>query len=354
MQTRRAFLRTIGASTCGLASIGSPLDAFGQSRRRVSIAGRPAVVVDIHAHCVIPEVSGLIPRSGLGDIGFPDWQTLGPDRIAEMDRRGIDYQALSINRYWWYAADRRTARDVVRFHDEQLAAWCGEHPDRFVALSSVALQFPDLAAEQLEHAVTVLGARGASIGGHVLGEAPSDPKYDPFWAKVQELGVPVFMHPNNAQNIVIEGSLGNRGELTNIVGNPLETTVFLTRMIFDGCLDRFPGIRVVGAHGGGYLPSYLGRTEVACEVRNNPNCLNRKRPRQYLTDQILVDSMVFSDEGLRHLVAEIGAGQVVYGTDIPFNWPDTLDLIIDSPSLTNAEKEAIVGANLIRLLRIDA
>lgn len=353
MQSRRAFLGNLGATATGLAIIGSPWNAMAQSRREISIAGRRATVVDIHAHCVVPDVADLVEGTELEGIAFPDWQTLGPERVAEMDRRGIDYQALSINRYWWYAADRRTARDIVRLHDERLAEWCNQHPGRFVALSSVALQFPDLAAEQLEYAVTELGTRGASIGGHVLGEAPSDPKYDPFWAKVEELGVPVFMHPNNAQNIVIDGSLGNRGELTNIVGNPLETTVFLTRMIFDGTLDRFSGIKVVGAHGGGYLPSYLGRTEVACEVRNNPNCLNKKHPRQYLRDQILVDSMVFSDEGLRHLVAEVGASQVVYGTDIPFNWPDTLDLIVDSPSLTNADKEAIVGGNLVELLRID-
>jgi aminocarboxymuconate-semialdehyde decarboxylase len=333
--------------------MGHPLQALAQTRREISIAGRRTPVVDIHAHCVIPEAAGLLAGTSLAGIGFPEWQTLGPERIAEMDRRGIDYQALSINRYWWYAADRRTASDLVRLHDERLAEWCSDHPDRFVALSSVALQYPALAAEQLEHAVTELGARGASIGGHVLGEAPSEAKYDPFWAKAEELGVPIFMHPNNAGNIIIEGSLGNRGELTNIVGNPLETTVFLTRLILDGTLDRFPDLKVVGAHGGGYLPSYLGRTEVACEVRNNPNCANKKRPREYLRDQILVDSMVFSDEGLRHLVAEVGASQVVYGTDIPFNWPDTLDLIIDSPSLTNADKEAIVGGNLAKLLRIN-
>ncbi|MCZ6586217.1 MAG: amidohydrolase family protein, partial [Gammaproteobacteria bacterium] len=117
-------------------------------------------------------------------------------------------------------------------------------------------------------------------------------------------------------------------------------------------LDRFPGLKICAAHGGGYLPSYLGRTEVAC-ARNNANCRNEKRPSDYLKDQIMVDSMVFSEEGLRHLVAEVGASQVVYGSDMPYTWPDTIDLIVDSPSLSDAQKEAILGGNLIRLLKID-
>jgi aminocarboxymuconate-semialdehyde decarboxylase len=239
-------------------------------------------------------------------------------------------------------------------HDEGIAAWCREHPTRFVGLSSVALQFPDLAAEQLEHAVKNLGARGASIGGHVANEPPTSEKYDPFWAKAEELGVPVFMHPNNALNIARDGALDGRGGLGNIVGNPLETTVFLSRMIFDGTLDRFPRLIVAAAHGGGYLTSYLGRSDAACIVRDDANCANKRKPSEYFKDQIVVDSMVFSSEGLRHLVAETGVSQVVYGSDQPYFWPDTIDLIVDAPFLTDAEKEAILGGNLRRLLRIGA
>jgi aminocarboxymuconate-semialdehyde decarboxylase len=101
------------------------------------------------------------------------------------------------------------------------------------------------------------------------------------------------------------------------------------------------------------LPSYLGRSEVACE-RNGAECKSRKNPSDYLRSQILIDSMVFSEEGLRHLVAEVGASQVVYGSDMPFDWPDTIDIIVESPSLTDADKEAILGGNLIELLKIDA
>jgi aminocarboxymuconate-semialdehyde decarboxylase len=136
------------------------------------------------------------------------------------------------------------------------------------------------------------------------------------------------------------------------MGNPLETTFFLSRMIFDGVFDRHPALRVCGAHGGGYLPSYFGRTEAACDVRDNANCANRQPPSYYLRRNILADTMVFSEEGLRHLVAEMGVSQIVYGTDNPFNWPVTVDLILGASFLSDADKDAILGGNLERLLRL--
>ena len=352
MANRRDFLRTVAYAGAGTLLMGGAFGARAQTaRREVLVGGRDTTVVDLHAHCAFNDEL----RARIGDAA-PEGRraVLGPDRLEEMDARGIDIQALSINQYWWYGADRDLAEQIVRIHDESLAEWCATHPDRFVALSSVALQHPDLAAGQLEYAVNTLGLRGASIGGHVNNEIPTSSQYDPFWAKAQELDVPVFMHPGNADNIVREDGLAGRGDLGNIIGNPLETTVFLTHMIFDGVLDRFPRLKICGSHAGGYLPSYLGRTEVACSVRDNANCANQKNPSAYLRDQIFVDSMVFSEEGLRHLVAETGVSQVVYGSDIPFNWPDTIDLIARSPSLEDADKEAILGGNLIRLLRIDA
>lgn len=355
MPDRREFLKDLGIVAAVVMATDRTSMLLGQDagRRQVTVGGRPVPVVDIHAHCVFPEVAALIEGTSLAGLEFPAAWTLGPGRLMEMDRRGIDIQTLSVNSYWWYAADRELASRIVRLHDERLAAWCALHPDRFVALSSVALQYPDLAAEQLDYAVNQLGLRGASIGGHVEGVSPSAPRFDPFWAKAEELQVPVFMHPGGALSVVREDGLAGRGDLGNIIGNPLETTYFLTNMIFEGTLDRFPGLKVCGAHAGGYLPSYLGRTEVACAVRANANCLNTRVPSEYLKDQILIDSMIFSEEGLRHLIAEVGPGQIVYGSDIPFNWPDTIDLIANAPFLSDSDKASILGGNLIELLRID-
>ncbi len=102
----------------------------------------------------------------------------------------------------------------------------------------------------------------------------------------------------------------------------------------------------------GYLPAYLGRTDVACEVRPTAKCANKKSPASYLKSQIIADSMVFTDEGMRHLVAEMGPGQIVYGSDMPFNWPDTIDVIVNAKYLDSGEKEAILGGNMTRLLKI--
>ena len=223
--------------------------------------GRRITTVDVHAHCVFPEVEDVVAGTALDRVQFPSAQMLGPARLEEMNRRGIDYQALSmtINGHWWYAADRDLAARIVRAADEALAEWVNEHPDRFVGLSSVALQYPDLAAEQLEYAVTELGARGAAVGGQARGEIPSSERFDPFWAKAVELDVPVFMHPaGGAPHVIRENGLAGRGGLVNVVGNPLETNLFLIHMMFDGTLDRFPDLKIVGAHGGGYLPSYSG------------------------------------------------------------------------------------------------
>ena len=343
-------MRAAGGAIVALGAAG--VGAQAPARKEVKINGRRVMVVDVHAHCLFPEVAARVPGVNV-PRALPPTLVLGPERIRIMDERGIDVQALSVNTYWWYTADREAAKQVVAIHDEGIAAWCREHPQRFVGLSSPALQFPELAAEQLEHAVKNLGIRGASVGGHVANEPPSAPKYDPFWAKAEQLGVPVFMHPNNALNIARDGALDGRGGLSNIIGNPLETTVFLSRMIFDGTLDRFPRLKLCAAHGGGYLPSYLGRSDAACIVRDDANCANKRKPSEYFRDQIVVDSMVFSADGLRHLIAETGVSQVVYGSDMPYLWPDTIDVIAEAPFLKPAEKAAILGGNLRRLLKLE-
>jgi aminocarboxymuconate-semialdehyde decarboxylase len=361
MTNRRDFLKTVagaaGAFAAGsVAGINAQTPPAGSAaRRQVSIGRRRVKVVDVHGHFVEPSEIDVVrgtkfERNARGQTNL----VLGPARIRALDEQGIDIQALSHQGGWWYETDRDLGRKLITLQNEKLAEWCAAHPDRFVGLASVSLQHPDLAAEQLEDAVKRLNMRGVGIAGHVGGEDPSLPKFDPFWSKAEELGVLVFVHPGGADNVVREGAFRGRGDLGNIIGNPLETTVFFSRMIFDGTLDRFPRLKICGAHAGGYLPSYLSRTDVACDVRANANCANKKHPREYFRGQILADSMVFTEEGLRHLVAEMGASQVVYGTDMPFNWPANVDLILKASFLSDADKEAILGGNLIKLLRLNA
>jgi aminocarboxymuconate-semialdehyde decarboxylase len=318
-------------------------------------------VIDIHSHCYIPGSARTLASAELAAAANPPegspvsrTLTINDARIGKMDARGIDMGILSVNQFWWYPASLPDAEKFVRYQDEGLRDICAAHPGRFHFLSSPALQHPALAAQQLEFAVRNLGARGASVGGHVNGRVPSSPEFDPFWAKAQELDVPVFMHPGGADNIIKPNALDGRGDLGNVIGNPLETTMFASRMIFDGTLDRFPKLKLILAHGGGYIASYLGRTDVACEFRPTAKCENKRRPADYFRDQLYVDSMVFTPEGLRHLVATCGYDHVVYGSDMPYNWPDTADIIAGATFLPESERVAILGGNLAKMLRLPA
>src|SRR6267142_147268 len=348
---RRQFVKTVAGAAAGLyvGRRGDALLAQAPSRLQVSVAGKRVKVVDVHCHWDMP----------LGDVvkGTPyekDRSTGAglDDRIPMMDKIGVDVEAISVNDFWWWEIkDQGLAKAICSKHNETLAAWSRQHPDRFVGMASIPLQFPEVAADMLEDAVKRFGARGVAVGGHVAGESLSSPRFDVFWAKVAQLGQLAFMHPNGSANLIQQGALAGRGGLGNIVGNPLETTVFLSRLIFDGTFDKFPALKVCGAHGGGYLPSYLGRTEVACQ-RNGQQCIIKRKPSEYMHTNILADAMVFSPEGVRHLVAEMGTSQVVFGTDTPFGWPVTVDPIVNNTALSTADKEAILGGNLIKLLRL--
>jgi len=360
MLTRRKFFKDVASGTAGLALLGSDLasgapaaqqPATPVKRREVVLGGRRIRVVDVHAHCSIPEAAEVLKGTKLGGGG--QGGNLGdPARLEYMDREGIDVQALSINAFW-YSADRDLARNLIRVQNERLAAWCALHPTRFVALASVALQHPDLAAEQLDEAVRKLGLRGAAIGGSVEGVELSDRKFDPFWAKAEELGVILFMHPQSAMGTTQNPRLQGRGGLGNTIGNPLETTVFLSHLIFEGTLDRFPGLKICSAHAGGYLPSYTGRSDALCGRGSGADCKALKKlPSEYFKKELLVDTMIFHEEGLRHLVAEMGVSQIMYGTDYPFDWPVGVNFVLNAPFLNDREREAILGGNAAALLKI--
>ncbi len=322
----------------------------------MNINGRRVKTIDVHAHCAVPEALALMGMPAVGTPGSSArWDDphlmIGEERLRTMDEQGIDVEALSINPYW-YSADRDVARKVCQLQNQKLAEMCAAHPDRFVAYATVALQHPDLAAEQLEEGVKKLGLRGAAIGGHVNGEEISSRRLDPFWAKAEELGALVFVHPQGIPEL--QDRFKGNGYLTNVIGNPLETTLALSHLIFDGTLDRFPNLKICAAHGGGYLPSYADRSDHGCVVFP-ANCSStplKKRPTEYLR-QMYFDSLVFTPEALRHLVAVCGASQIVLGTDWPFPWTTTaVDHILKTPGLTAAEREAMLGGTAAKLLRI--
>ncbi len=333
---------------CRIADAAEPVPPSGAAapRRRLILNGRQVKTVDVHAHCAVPEAMAL-----MGSEVSPEALLIGPERLRQMDAQGIDVEALSINPYW-YSVERDLGQQIIAVQNEKLAELCAAQPERFVAFATVALQYPDLAAQQLEDGIKRLGLRGVSVGGSVNGKELSDPKFHPFWAKAEELGVLVFLHPQGVPDL--DKRLQGNGLLTNVIGNPLETTIALSHLIFEGTLDRFPGLKLCAAHGGGYLPSYSARSDHGCLTfpeRCSPTPL-KKRPSAYLRD-LYFDSIVFTSEALRHLVAECGASQIVMGTDYPYPWTSTaVEHILDTPSLSDAEWAAILGDTACKLLNI--
>ena len=356
MSNRRGFLKELSGTTAGIVFSGcsllraAPQSGAAPKRRQVTVGGKRVKTIDMHAHCNVPEAMALMPNPPNGQNLFLTPERV-PDRLALMDQQGTDVEALSINPFW-YGVDRDLARQIIKIQNEKLAELCAAHPDRFAAFATVALQHPDLAVEQLEEGVKKLGLRGASVGGSVNGEELSSEKFHPFWAKVEELGVVVFMHPQGVPDL--RKRLQGNGMLTNVIGNPLETTIALSHLIFEGTLDRFPGLKLCAAHGGGYLPSYADRSDHGCLVfpQNCNSTMPKKHPTEYLR-QLYFDALVFTPEALRHLVAQCGVSQIVMGTDSPIGWTNVaVDHILGTPSLSNADKIAILGGNAARLLRI--
>jgi aminocarboxymuconate-semialdehyde decarboxylase len=320
-------------------------------RREVMVNGSRVKTVDIHAHCVIPEAMAVLDQqSRLSDLLMGDTS----NRIAAMDAQGIDVAALSINPTW-YHADLDAAAEVIRIQNNALVEHCAALPDRFTAFATVALQHPKLAVEQVTYAAKTLGLRGISVGGSVMGAELADPKFHPVWAKCEELDMLVFLHPTGTDELQASGRLSGNGLLSNTIGNPLETTIALSHLIFEGTLDRFPGLKICAAHGGGYLPSYANRSDAVCRTfPNRVGPLPKKPPTSYLRDgQLFFDTIVFTPEALRHLIAQTGPAQVMVGTDYPFPWTSTeIDLVLSTPELSDADRIAILGGTAMRLLGI--
>jgi aminocarboxymuconate-semialdehyde decarboxylase len=230
------------------------------------------VTVDIHSHCsvAIDDLlqQGQASNSSSGSPGPPRSPLLSSTnvdaRLQQMDAHGIDVQAICINPNYNYGADRELAGRIVQRQNEKIAEVCTAHADRFVGLGAVALQHPDLAAEQMDHAVKKLNMRGFQIDSSVNGELLSAPKFDIFWAKAEELGILILIHPGGA--VGAAPRFPGNGFLDNVIGHPLETTLALSHLIFEGTLDRYPGVKICAAHGGGIPASCLGRSNHCVEA----------------------------------------------------------------------------------------
>lgn len=340
--------------------------------RLVGGDGKPLLTVDIHAHAMFPQVekltAGRPERAGEEEFRI---RTMGqasvdynravmiPDcfprltqldkRLADMDAMGVDLQLVSPspNQYHYWAPED-LARELVRIQNEALADLVGRAPDRLLALGAIAMQHPALAAEQLRHCVKDLGFKGVEISSVIDGADLSDRRFDPVWAEAEALGAVVFVHPMGC-------SLDERlapGYLSNHVGQPVEHAVALSHLIFGGVLDRHQGLKIVAAHGGGYLPAHMGRADHAWAQRSDA-CTCCEKPSSYL-QRLHFDSLVYEPRDLALLIERVGVSQVVIGTDYPFDMGhyDIHGLIAAVPGLSDKDRAGLLGGNIMRLMGI--
>jgi aminocarboxymuconate-semialdehyde decarboxylase len=269
-------------------------------------------------------------------------------RLADMDAMGVDVQVISPSpSQYYYWADPDLAREVVKTQNEHVAETCARYPDRLVGLGTVALQHPQLAAAQLRDAMQRLGLKGVEISTAVNEKELGSAELAPFWSAAEELGAVVFIHPFGT-------TLGKRLSayyLSNLIGQPLETTIALSHLIFGGVLDRHPGLKIVAAHGGGYLPSYCGRSNHGHAVRPEARAQASRAPVDYLR-RIWFDTLVYEPQALRHLIDVVGVSQLVVGTDYPFDMghEDPRGLIAATGGLSEQDRAAILGGNALSLL----
>lgn len=273
-------------------------------------------------------------------------------RIAAMDDMGVDVQVLSLSPYQLYHWVDEVDLSVRAFStiNDDLAKVEADHPDRFLALGAIPMQHPSQAVSELRRCANELGFRGIEMATHIEGVEISSPRFNDFWAEVEQLGLMVFLHPTG----FTEPQRLMDHYFINTIGHPLEETICAGRLIFDGVMERFPGLKFVFSHGGGFLPMYAGRFDHAYHAREDVRHGLPRPPSEYLA-MFYFDTMVFAPDQIRFLVSRYGADHILLGTDYPYDMgvPDPLGLIDRVPDLTGPERDLIVGGNAARLLGLE-
>ncbi|MGW0783588.1 amidohydrolase family protein, partial [Streptomyces sp. NPDC002913] len=269
-------------------------------------------------------------------------------RLAAMDTQGVDVQLVSPSpSHYHYWADEDTAEKLCRLANEATAAHCSRAPERLRGLGLVPLQHPDLTVRALDHALEQ-GLEGVEISSHAPGRELSDPAYEPFWTRAEEAGALVFLHPFGC---TLDERL-DRWYLSNTVGQPTENAVALSHLIFSGVLDRHPGLKLIAAHGGGYLPTHIGRSDHAWSARTDAGAGCAHLPSSYL-ERIFFDSLVHDPGVLDALIRVAGADRVLLGSDFPFDMGSEDPVgALRAAGLSGTDFDAVRGGNAAALLRL--
>lgn len=344
-----------------------------------------APVIDVHAHLLLPALheevaryspSGVEAAAALDVLrnGVESQAISGPmigsripkltqvsARLAAMDEQGVGRQWVSVSPNHFYPwAEEGLAVWIAKETNRAIAEHVGAAPDRLTGLGVVPLQHPERIVECVDDAILGRGLAGIEISSFA-GPAPrddgeisprvelSDERLEPFWSRVEELGAVVFLHPFGC---TLDERL-DRFYLSNTVGQPAENAVALSHLIFAGVLDRHPSLKLVAAHGGGYLPTAIGRSDRAWKVRPEAQRCQYE-PSSYLR-KLWFDTVIHDADALRHLIEVAGVDRVVLGSDFPF------DMGLDDPAREVAADlsaggfdaevvSAVLGGNAAKLL----
>jgi aminocarboxymuconate-semialdehyde decarboxylase len=324
--------------------------------------------IDVHAHIlseetirllqreapkVAPKLSQVDDQFGSLDVAgnvyrhFPRGGWDLERRLQDMAASKVDVQVLSVcPQTFVYAQPPALAAAFARIQNEQLAKQVKARPDRFLAIATLPMQAPKLAADELRHAVRVLGLRGMQIGSNVAGKNLDNPELEPVWATAAELDAFILLHPINVAGADRLSSY----YLGNLIGNPLDTTIAAACLVFSGVLERYPALKICLAHGGGFVPYQAGRFLHGWQVREEPKKKLPKPPTDSLA-RFYFDTIVHSKEVLEFLVGNAGAERVLLGSDYPFDMgmPDGV-LQVRGLSLPAADQAAILGGRALALL----
>jgi aminocarboxymuconate-semialdehyde decarboxylase len=322
--------------------------------------------IDFHAHVIVPEVYAVAAQHNIfselpTDGGVTDEMRRSikdragtvlarmsdlTERIGNMDAMGVDVQVLSASLVHqgleW--ADAQTSLRLARTTNDWIAKAIASHPTRLLGLGTLPLHVPALVVAELERCMRDLGLRGAAISTTAGAMELGDPQLRPFWAKAEELGAIVFIHPGGNRDARFK-----RYHLWNSVGQAFEEAMAISSLMYDGVLESFPGLKICVSHGGGYMPYYMGRIDRNYIEKANTRINMSKPPIDYLR-MLYFDSCVYERSVLQHLVEKVGAQRVLLGSDYPVGESKPIEFITDAAALSPSEKERIVGANATSLL----
>jgi aminocarboxymuconate-semialdehyde decarboxylase len=346
----------------------APADEHGSAR--LEVAGPRRLNVDVHCHytsrraddfalphrkanseAMLAFAGGSERSQHTEDIKALDQRIRGTERrLAEMDAMGVDVQIISPGpMQYFYWLEPELGREASRMVNDDITEIAARHPDRLVAMGTAPLQHPEFALAELERCVKKLGLRAMEINTCVNGTELSQAGLDKFFAKVEEYGVVLFIHPLG----FTDGGRMARHFFINTIGNPLESTLAIGHLIHDGVLDRYPGLKICVAHGGGYIAHYIGRLDHTYEHRPEVHKQMSKPPSAYMR-QLYFDTVLYDPAEIEQLARRWGAEHVLMGTDWPYNMGerDPIGLLRRCTAISEADREKIAGRNAAELFGI--